>query len=381
MVVDGDQAAERTSGAFAYAGTIYTNDSSLGAWQKIVDNNAGQAAAALNQDAVVTAAETELNSAFATINALTATAGYTNRSATSLDGLNTQNGIDETFVVNVTSGFQVSSKINVTGDAGDVFILRWDMDSNAANGYQGQVKFQSGGAIVPQGNLLPSNFIHVAGDINASGGGSNPVSPYPQGPRLDDGTGALINGASNFSGGGFFTGYWLTTGDPVSGDTSSLSNAIFVGGWYTTSDKFSLTSGTSGVYVCPNVATLPDVLYQTDNPFNPNNIGMDANSPVFPTANVGDKLTFTYKVQNTSAVVLNIQSLIDDNATAGNPADNYTPVPVLKAGGLNFGDANSNAQFDPGESWTSRQWSTQRRPARAPTSPTSSPLRRWFLAR
>src|SRR5262245_42526232 len=55
------------------------------------------------------------------------------------------------------------------------------------------------------------NFIHVAGNINASGGGSNPSAPYPQGPRLNEGTGELINGAKNFSGGGFFTGYWLTT--------------------------------------------------------------------------------------------------------------------------------------------------------------------------
>ena len=49
----------------------------------------------------------------------------------------------------------------------------------------------------------------------------------------------------------FFTGYWLTTGDPANGDTSPLSNAIFVGGWYSSTDKFSMTSGTSGVYVAP----------------------------------------------------------------------------------------------------------------------------------
>ena len=169
-----------------------------------------------------------------------------------VDGTGAAARNDQTIVINVTSGFQVSSKINITGDAGDIFILRWDTDSNFANGYQGLVKFQSGGAIVPHGDLLPSNFIHVAGDISASGGGSNPPAPYPQGPRLENGTGPLINGAQDFNGGGFFTGYWLTTGDPVSGDTHSLSNAIFVGGWYTLSDKFSLTSGTSGVYVPPN---------------------------------------------------------------------------------------------------------------------------------
>jgi len=90
-----------------------------------------------------------------------------------------------------------------------------------------------------------------AGDIDASGGGSTTARAYPQGPRFNNGAGALINGGADFGGGGFFTGYWLTTGDPVSGDTHSLSNAVFVGGWYTLSDKFSLTSGTSGVYVAP----------------------------------------------------------------------------------------------------------------------------------
>lgn len=99
--------------------------------------------------------------------------------------------------------------------------------------------------------MTATNFINVAGDINASGGGTNPASPYPQGPRYDDGLGALITGGSDFAGGGFFTGYWLTTGDPVKGETSSLSNAIFVGGWYSSTTKFSMTSGTSGVYVSP----------------------------------------------------------------------------------------------------------------------------------
>ncbi|MBI3790770.1 MAG: hypothetical protein HY275_07810 [Gemmatimonadetes bacterium] len=251
--VDGIQARERTSGGVPFAGTIYTNDATLGAWQAIVNQNAGQAFASTGQTALVASLETKVNGVFAQVNALTATPGFTSRSAASLDGLNTQNGIAETIVINVTSGFQVSSKIDITGDAGDVYILRWDSDANPANGYNGQVKFQSGGAIVPHGGLTAGNFIHVAGDINASGGGSNPAAPYPQGPRFDNGTGALVAGGANFNGGGFFTGYWFTTGDPNKNfETSSLSNAIFVGGWYSTTTKFSMTSGTSGLYVAPN---------------------------------------------------------------------------------------------------------------------------------
>ena len=253
VAVDGIQASERTSGSVPYAGTIYTNDSTLGAWQNIVNQNSGQASVSTGENARISGLETDLNNAFAQINALSATSGYTSVSSTSLNGLNTTNGINETFVINITSGLNFSSKINITGDAGDMFVLRWDTDL-ATPGYQGIVKPQSGGAIVPLGGLKPSNFINVAGDISASGGGTNPASPYPQGPRFDDGTGSLITNGSNFNGGGFFTGYWLTTGNPITGDTHDLSNGIFVGGWYTLSDKFSLTSGTSGVHVSPNLA-------------------------------------------------------------------------------------------------------------------------------
>lgn len=248
-VVNGTLARERTSGSFAYAGTISTNDATLSAWQNIVSNNPGQAFASTGQVALVSQLTTKLTNAFANINALPVTAGYASRASTSLNGLSTQNGVAETLVINVTSGLQVSSQINITGDAGDLFIMRWDTDANFANGYQGQVKFQSGGAIVPKGGATAANFVHVAGDIGASGGGSTPPAPYPQGPRFNNGTGALATGAANFNGGGFFTGYWLTTGDPVDRQTSSLSNAIFVGGWYSTTTKFSMTSGTSGVHV------------------------------------------------------------------------------------------------------------------------------------
>jgi prepilin-type N-terminal cleavage/methylation domain-containing protein len=258
VAVKGTLAKERTSGSFGFAGTIYTDDASLSSWQNIVGQkgNAGQAFAALNATSRISGLEANLAAAFAQINALPATAGFASVSSTSLNGLNRQNGIAERIVINVTSGFGVSTKINITGDASDVFILRWDTDANPANGYQGSVKFESGGAFVPLGGLTPGNFIHVAGDINSSGGGANPAPPYPQGPRKNNGLGDLINGASNFSGGGFFTGYWLTTGDPSKWETSPHSNGIFVGGWYSSTRKFSMTGGTSGVHVCPNPAAI-----------------------------------------------------------------------------------------------------------------------------
>ncbi|QTN32490.1 hypothetical protein HZ994_09165 [Akkermansiaceae bacterium] len=244
----------RTSGSVPYSGKITTNAPTLGAWGGIVSSNSGQASASTGSgnNSLISGLRSDLTNAFSNINSLATTSGFANRSAASLNGLNFQNGTADTIVVNINQGFSVSSKINITGDANDTFIFRWDDDLNLTNGYNGQVKFQSGGGFVPLGGLTASNFIHVAGDINASGGGSNPSSPYPQGPREDNGTGALINGGSDFKGGGFFTGYWLTTGDPTKNfETSSLSNGIFVGGWYSSTTKFSMTSGTSGVHVVP----------------------------------------------------------------------------------------------------------------------------------
>ena len=249
VAVNGLVAKERTSGGVPYAGNLYTNDATQGNWQGILNQNLAQSTGTANESARISGLMNDLNQAFFTINDMSASVGFEGVSSTSLNGLNTQNNIAEITIINITSGLSVSSKINITGDAGDMYILRWDSDGDALNGYQGITKFQSGGAIVPNGGLKATNFINVAGNISSSGGGSNPSAPYPQGPRYNEGQGNLITNGSDFNGGGFFTGYWLTTGDPVTGQTNSLSNAIFVGGWFTTSTKFSMTSGTSGVYL------------------------------------------------------------------------------------------------------------------------------------
>ncbi len=367
VVVDGLVAKERTSGGVPFAGTLFTNDSSAGAWQSIINANAGQATVATGQTTLVSGLEKDLVSAIKDINALqpTATASFAGKSYTfaslsssALNGLNTTDGIGQTFVINVTSGLQVSQKINITGDANDVFVLRWDTDANPNNGYQGQVKFQSGGAIVPNGGLKIGNFIHVAGDINASGGGSNPLDPYPQGPVNEAGT--LIQGGKNFSGGGFFTGYWLTTGapsstpDPVTGlftgATASLSNAIFVGGCYSLTTKFSMTSGTSGVHVCPDPALISPAppSQQTDAIFNPHNVG---NVDAIVSGRAKDLVTYSFRVVNSGRTALSNPNLIDNNGTPSNPSDDYVPTAVLKANGRNFGDLNDNNLIDVGESW------------------------------
>ncbi len=322
VAIDGLTADEHTESYVAYAETISTNDSTLGDWQDIIDNNPGQAFSSLNQTLLITDLKTDLVNVFLQINSLTATPGYENRSAASLDGLNTQNGIDETFVINITSGFNVSAPINITGDSGDVYILRWDEDKNPSNGYQGTVKFWHGGGIVPHGGLTATNFISIAGEIDSAGGGDVPPLPYPQGPRYYDGTGELIDGGSDWTAGGFFTGYWLTTGAPTIydsdsglyyGKTPSLSNAIFVGGWHTLTTEFDLNAQSGGVFVSPNPATLPAPKIELKKFVSPDGGLTWISAPTSPGPNISSNILpqFKYAVKNTGNVPLSFVSLSD----------------------------------------------------------------------
>ncbi len=348
VAVNGLVADERTSGSFAYAGTISTNDATLSAWQSIVNNNPGQAFSSLNQNALIAGLNSDLVTAIKQINLLPATAGFVSVNSADLDGLNTMNGINEVYVINITSGLSFSNKINITGDAGDVFILRWDTDGNPLNGYQGQLKPHSGGAIVPHGGLKPTNFISVAGDITSSGGGTNPALPYPQGPRYNDGTGALITNGANWNGGGFFTGYLLTTGAPGNtpdintglyiGETSSLSNGIFVGGWYSLTTKFSMTSGTSGVYITPNSETLAQPAISVKKYVSPNNglTWVDAQTAPGPVISSNVLPQFMFVVTNTGNVPLSFVSLSDSV---------YGPISI--GGNLAVGDSFTTVLVEP----------------------------------
>jgi hypothetical protein len=257
VAVDGIQAAERTSGGVPYSGTIYTNDNTLGAYQGIVDQNPGQASGSLNKVALLSELEVSFSNALTAINNLPVTTGFNSYNYKNLNGLNTTNGRCDMTVVNIVGGGG-SSQSFVSGDACDIFIFRWDSNENFLDGYDGQVKFQGGGGIIPSGELSPVNFINVAGDINSSGGGSRPKG-LPNGPNLECGQGPRIENGGDFGGGGYFVGYWLTTGKPGSYESSSLSNAVFVGGWYTNARKFSMTSGTSGVHICPDICVPEDI--------------------------------------------------------------------------------------------------------------------------
>ncbi len=322
VAVNGLLANEQTNAHIPYAGTVFTNDTTLGDWQDIVNANPGQAFASLNNVVLIDGLKNDLVNAFLQINALPVTSGYESRSTASLNGLNTQNGVSELFVINVTSGFDVTAPIYITGDPGDVYILRWDEDANPVNGYQGNVRFRQGGAIVPQGGLIATNFINVAGQLDSAGGGNPPPVPYPQGPRYNDGTGALIIGGSDWTDGGYFTGYWLTTGEPTIHDpmsglwfgvTSSLSDATFVGGWYTITTQFVLTAQSGGVHIAPNSETLPQPGISVKKFVSPDNGVTWVDAPAAPgpiiSSNVAPQFKFT--VTNTGNVPLSLVSMTD----------------------------------------------------------------------
>src|SRR5215469_9963345 len=109
-VVVSSTARQRTSGSVPYAGTIYTDAPTVGAWQSIVNAsvNSGQAFSSTNQVAKVAGLRSDLVSAIQQINALPATPGFESVSTSQLNGLNTQDGIDQTYVINVTSGLSTS---------------------------------------------------------------------------------------------------------------------------------------------------------------------------------------------------------------------------------------------------------------------------------
>ncbi|HAC64425.1 MAG TPA: hypothetical protein DCF68_13005, partial [Cyanothece sp. UBA12306] len=92
------------------------------------------------------------------------------------------------------------------------------------------------------------------------------------------------------------------------------------------------------------------ILLEVDNPFDPNNIGEDADTPTGPLAQKGDIVTWTYQATNTGNVDLTILDLVDDNDTPNDPDDDFTPEEVL-VNGFNFGDTNQDGIFNPNETW------------------------------
>jgi uncharacterized repeat protein (TIGR01451 family) len=73
--------------------------------------------------------------------------------------------------------------------------------------------------------------------------------------------------------------------------------------------------------------------------------GQDADVPPGPSLFVGQTVTWTYVVSNTGNVPLSNVTVLDDNGTPADPADDFSPTFV-------GGDINSNSLLDPNEQWT-----------------------------
>jgi hypothetical protein len=73
--------------------------------------------------------------------------------------------------------------------------------------------------------------------------------------------------------------------------------------------------------------------------------GQDANSTTGPLIGVGGNATFTYVVTTTGNVALGAVTVVDNNGTAGNTADDFTLTNPT-------GDTNSNGRLDTTETWT-----------------------------
>ena len=252
----------RSSGNWDYSGNIVSGhtgpDDSDWAWDRLVNSNPGNTVQ-FNQQAQIDGLRNDFNAAVTQINSLDATIGYESVSLGSLNNLDVSLDPGSLFVVNITSGFSTNSAVRISGREDQFFIFRWDEDLTT-DGFQGTVKFSGGGGLIPTGDLGPQNFLHVAGNLNSSGGGSRPE-------EFDDFNQELLDGGFGGMGsGGYFVGYWLTFGAnggvPISDDdgniigytngkTSSFSNFNLLGGWYTNTTDASIVSGSKALYVEP----------------------------------------------------------------------------------------------------------------------------------
>ena len=156
--LDGSGGANTDSaGTVPYAGTIYTNDNladfeSGGKWDDFVNANPATASVSPDQTALINGLEADLAAAWADLDGRTVTDASINTLAL-LSAENYQNGIAETIVVDITSGFNPKTQIPITGDADDMFVIRWGKTNDPSTSYGTEVKFADGGAIVPVSEL------------------------------------------------------------------------------------------------------------------------------------------------------------------------------------------------------------------------------------
>ncbi|MEM1069868.1 MAG: SdrD B-like domain-containing protein, partial [Planctomycetota bacterium] len=78
----------------------------------------------------------------------------------------------------------------------------------------------------------------------------------------------------------------------------------------------------------------------------------DADVGPGPSFSPGDDVTFNYVVTNPGDVPLSNVVVTDDNATPGDPSDDFEPTGLVEFGKTtNAGDSNEDGLLDPGEAW------------------------------
>ena len=95
-------------------------------------------------------------------------------------------------------------------------------------------------------------------------------------------------------------------------------------------------------------------------PWHPTSIE-DANTQPARELLVGTTAVWTYLVTNTGNAPVTMTSIVDNNGTPTNPADDFVPQPVTvvwNGGTYNAGDTNHNGLLDVGETWLFRATST-----------------------
>lgn len=80
-------------------------------------------------------------------------------------------------------------------------------------------------------------------------------------------------------------------------------------------------------------------------------VWFDANQAPGVEFNIGETVEFSYHVTNPGDVELVPVVVVDDNATPGNTADDFSPTPVETVPGINDGDTDADGRLDPGEEW------------------------------
>ena len=181
-------------------------------------------------------------------------------------------------------------------------------------------------------STTPLTIVSITDNNGTAGATSDDWSPLPV---LMTFQGKQYNiGDTNFDGKLETGEVWLYTSSGAPGATAVADEGLNedIGTVVATDGTNTLTASNPAFYTGTAGITLVKQIN-----------GQDANT-TGPSLPVGSQITFTYLVSDTTQAPLRITSLVDDNATPGNPADDFTPALVS-------GDINHNGLLDPGETW------------------------------